>query len=154
MEQKKPISRENWRHQPWELKQMQSLSLDSKKRMSQQRIGGWFEEFGDDVYLSYSGGKDSTVCLELVAQYCAAWGIKLHVAFCDTGLEYPEIRRFAEYNTKKVAEKYRIEISFDRLRPDMNFRQVIIKYGYPVISKEISKIVYGARHSKTKSRHI
>lgn len=65
--EKKPINRENWRHQPWELRQMQSLSLDSKKRMSNQRIDGWFEEFDDDVYLSYSGGKDSTVCLELVA---------------------------------------------------------------------------------------
>ena len=150
--EKKPISRENWRHQPWELKQMQSLPSDSKKRMSQRRIGEWFDEFGDDVYLSYSGGKDSTVCLDLVAQYCSMWGIKLHVAFCDTGLEYPEIRKFVKYNTKKVAEKYGIDISFDRLRPDMNFRQVIIEYGYPVISKEISKIVYGARHSKTKKQ--
>lgn len=150
--EKKPISRENWKHQPWELKQMQILSLDSKKRMSQQRIDGWFEEFGDDVYLSYSGGKDSTVCLELVARYCASYGYNLHVAFCDTGLEYPEIREFAEYNTKKVAEKYGIDISFDRLRPDMNFRQVIIEYGYPVISKEVSGIVYGARHSKDKKQ--
>lgn len=131
---------------------MQSLSLDSKKRMSNQRIDGWFEEFGDDVYLSYSGGKDSTVCLELVAQYCKMNGYKLHVAFCDTGLEYPEIRKFAEYNTKRVAEKYGIEISFDRLRPDMNFRQVIIEYGYPIISKEVSKIIYGARHSKDKKQ--
>lgn len=147
---KKLISREDWRHQPWELRQMQALSLNSKKRMSEQRIKGWFEEFGDDVYLSYSGGKDSTVCLELVAKYCASYGYDLHVAFCDTGLEYPEIRKFAEYNTKKVAERYGINVSFDRLRPDMNFRQVIIEYGYPVISKEVSKIIYYARHSKDK----
>ena len=147
---KKMISREDWRHQPWELRQMQALSLNSKKRMSEQRIKGWFEEFGDDVYLSYSGGKDSTVCLELVAKYCASYGYDLHVAFCDTGLEYPEIRKFAEYNTKKVAERYGINVSFDRLRPDMNFRQVIIEYGYPVISKEVSKIIYYARHSKDK----
>lgn len=150
---KKPISRENWRHQPWELKQMQALSLESKKRMSERRIDGWFEEFGDDVYLSYSGGKDSTVCLELVARYCASCGHNLHVAFCDTGLEYPEIREFAEYNTNRVAERYGIDISFDRLRPDMNFRQVIIEYGYPIISKEISGYVYGARHSKDKKQN-
>ena len=146
------VGRENWIHQPWELRQMQSLSLDSKKRMSSQRIDGWFETFGDDVYLSYSGGKDSTVCLELVAEYCASHGQSLHVAFCDTGLEYPEIREFAEHNTKKVAEKYGIEISFDRLRPDMNFHDVIIEFGYPIISKEVSKIVYGARHSREKKQ--
>ena len=127
-----------------------STLVKFKKRMSEQRIKGWFEEFGDDVYLSYSGGKDSTVCLELVAKYCASYGYDLHVAFCDTGLEYPEIRKFAEYNTKKVAERYGINVSFDRLRPDMNFRQVIIEYGYPVISKEVSKIIYYARHSKDK----
>lgn len=152
-EDKKPIRRENWRHQPWELKQMQALSLDSKKRMSDRRIDEWFGEFGDDVYLSYSGGKDSTVCFDLVARYCASYGKNLHVAFCDTGLEYPEIREFAERNTKKVAEKYGIEISFDRLRPDMNFRQVIIEYGYPIISKEISSYVYGARHSRDKKQN-
>lgn len=152
--EKKPISRENWKHQPWELKQMQSLSLDSKKNMTLRRIDGWFEEFGDDVYLSYSGGKDSTVCLELVAGYCASCGYNLHVAFCDTGLEYPEIRKFAEDNTKRVAEKYGIEISFDRLRPEMNFKQVLTKYGYPVISKEVSKIIYGARYSDKKQSYI
>ena len=37
---KKMISREDWRHQPWELRQMQALSLNSKKRMSEQRIKG------------------------------------------------------------------------------------------------------------------
>ena len=54
-ENKKPISREDWRHQPWELRQMQALSLDSKQRMSERRINGWFEEFGDDVYLIREG---------------------------------------------------------------------------------------------------
>lgn len=151
-EKKKRVSRENWRHQPWELRQMQSLSLDSKKRMSLQRIDGWFEKFDDDVYFSYSGGKDSTVCLDLVAGYCASHGRNLHVAFCDTGLEYPEVRKFAEENAAKVAEKYGIEISFDRLKPNINFRQVIIEYGYPVISKEVSKIVYYARHSRDKKQ--
>lgn len=151
-EKKKRVSRENWRHQPWELRQMQSLSLDSKKRMSLQRIDGWFEKFDDDVYFSYSGGKDSTVCLDLVAGYCASHGRNLHVAFCDTGLEYPEVRKFAEENAAKVAEKYGIEISFDRLKPNINFRQVIIEYGYPVISKEVSRIVYYARHSRDKKQ--
>ena len=47
------VGRENWIHQPWELRQMQSLSLDSKKRMSSQRIDGWFETFGDDA-VSYT----------------------------------------------------------------------------------------------------
>jgi len=108
--------------------------------------------FGDDVDFSYSGGKDSTVLLEMVAEFCKEYGYILHVVFCDTGLEYPEIRMFAESNAKRIAQKYGVEMHFVRLKPDMIFRDVIIEYGYPVISKEVSKIIYGARHSKDKEQ--
>ena len=148
----KVTGRENWRHQPWELRQMQSLPLGAKKRMTFDRIKGWYEAFDENVYFSYSGGKDSTVLLEMVAVFCKEYGYTLYVAFCDTGLEYPEIRIFAETNAKRIAEKYEINMVFVRLRPDMNFRDVLIEYGYPVISKEVSKIVYGARHSKDKKQ--
>lgn len=92
----KVTGRENWRHQPWELRQMQSLPLGAKKRMTFDRIKGWYEAFDENVYFSYSGGKDSTVLLEMVAVFCKEYGYTLYVAFCDTGLEYPEIRIFAE----------------------------------------------------------
>lgn len=144
--------RENWKHQPWELRQMQSLTLRAKKRMTFDRVKGWYEEFGDDVYFSYSGGKDSTVLLEMVAEFCKEYGYTLYVVFCDTGLEYPEIRKFAEQNARRIAEKYGIKMQFVRLKPDMIFRDVIIEYGYPIISKEVSKIIYGARHSKDKKQ--
>jgi hypothetical protein len=120
--------------------------------MTFDRIKGWYETFDENVYFSYSGGKDSTVLLEMVAVFCKEYGYTLYVAFCDTGLEYPEIRIFAEANAKRIAEKYGINMVFVRLRPDMNFRDVLIEYGYPVISKEVSKIVYGARHSKDKKQ--
>ena len=120
--------------------------------MTFDRIKGWYEAFDENVYFSYSGGKDSTVLLEMVAVFCKEYGYTLYVAFCDTGLEYPEIRIFAETNAKRIAEKYGINMVFVRLRPDMNFRDVLIEYGYPVISKEVSKIVYGARHSKDKKQ--
>lgn len=74
---------------------------------------------------------------QMVAVFCKEYGYTLYVAFCDTGLEYPEIRIFAEANAKRIAEKYGINMVFVRLRPDMNFRDVLIEYGYPVISKEI-----------------
>ena len=54
--------------------------------------------------------------------------------FIDTGLEYPEIREFV-----KTFE------NVEWLKPKMNFKQVIQKYGYPFISKEVSNCVYGAR---------
>lgn len=65
----KVTGRENWRHQPWELRQMQSLPLGAKKRMTFDRIKGRYEAFDENVYFSYSGGKDSTVLLEMVAVF-------------------------------------------------------------------------------------
>lgn len=53
-------------HTKEELWQMQSLPLRTKIRMSQQRILEWYEKNDGLVYVSFSGGKDSTVLKHLV----------------------------------------------------------------------------------------
>lgn len=123
------------KHTLSDLYQMQSLSLDSKISMTRRRIQGWIDEFGEDgVYVSFSGGKDSTVLLHLVRQDYP----NIKAVFIDTGLEYPEIRQFV-----------RTFSNVDILIPKMNFRQVIEKYGYPFISKEVSETVdYARRYVK------
>lgn len=112
------------RRELWELKQMQSLPLEAKIQMTRTRIRGWIDEFGEDgVYVSFSGGKDSTVLLDIVRKDYQ----NIKAVFVNTGLEYPSVRKFAE-------SKENVTV----LRPEMNFRDVIIKYGYPVIGKEIA----------------
>lgn len=119
------------RHTIDELRIRQALPLDVKIRMTQQRVREWLDEYGSDgVYVSFSGGKDSTVLLHLVRQICP----DVTAVFVDTGLEYPEIREFVK--------------GFDNvvwLKPKMQFRKVIETYGYPFISKEVSEAVEGAR---------
>ena len=57
------------KHTIGDLYQMQSLPLSAKIRMTQYRIREWVEYYGDDgVYISFSGGKDSTVLLH-IAKY-------------------------------------------------------------------------------------
>lgn len=107
-----------------DLKQLQALPLDIKIKMSKNRIREWIREWGESgVYVSFSGGKDSTVLLDLVrSEYPNIEGV-----FIDTGLEYPEIRDFVK--------------QFDNItwiKPKLNFKQIITKYGYPIISKEVA----------------
>jgi 3'-phosphoadenosine 5'-phosphosulfate sulfotransferase (PAPS reductase)/FAD synthetase len=97
---------------------------------SKKRIEEWFNYCNGKVYVSFSGGKDSTVLLHLVRSlYPEVLGV-----YSDTGLEYPEIRQF-------VKETENIII----IRPKMLFTEVIQNYGYPIISKEIALTIYYAR---------
>ena len=110
---------------------MQSLPLSIKIRMTQYRIREWVDYYGaDGVYIAFSGGKDSSVLLHIAREMYP----EISAVYVDTGLEYPEVREF-------VKRQENVEI----IRPKMNFRQVIIKYGYPMIGKEVAGCVYGAR---------
>ena len=114
-----------------ELHMLQGLPLKVKVEKTKQRIKEWVEYYGEDgVYVSFSGGKDSTVLLKIVRELYP----NIPAVFCDTGLEYPEIREFV-----KGFE------NVEWIKPKMNFRQVIEKYGYPMISKEVAECVSGAR---------
>lgn len=157
-------------HQPTDLKQMQSLPLEAKILMSQDRIRAWYETwkrfeifdeetgktrfetvavegwdepplkeseyvrsvYDGQVYVSFSGGKDSTVLKHIVdSMYDDVPSL-----FVNTGLEYPEIQKFA------MSQKNVITV-----RPDKRFDEVIKNYGYPVISKEVSKYIKEARRA-------
>lgn len=111
-----------------ELSQLQLLPLDIKIKKTQQRIREWVEHFGEDgVVVSFSGGKDSTVLLDITRKLFP----NIKAVYFDTGLEYPEIRKFVK--------------SFDNvdwMKPDLTFKQVIEKFGYPFFGKEIAECLY------------
>ena len=112
-----------------DLRQRQALPLQAKIYMSQARIREWYDHFDGNVYISFSGGKDSTVLAHLVHDLYP----EVPLVFSNTGLEYPEIQAFA----RKMGAEF--------VRPKMMFSEVISKYGYPIISKEVSKTIYCAR---------
>lgn len=120
------------RHSIGDLQQMQSLPLDAKIQMSKRRIRDWYEHWDGQVYVSFSGGKDSTVLKHLVETTAGVYDVP--VVFVDTGLEYPEVRRFATERADVV------------VRPEMRFDEVIKTYGYPVASKEVAQKVYELRN--------
>jgi len=119
------------KHDISELRQLQKLPLDEKVERTKVRIKQWVEHYGiDHVYVSFSGGKDSSVLMDIARKMYP----DIKAVFLDTSLEFPELRDFVK--------RYD---NVEYIKPKMNFRQVIEKYGYPVISKEVSECVYGAR---------
>jgi 3'-phosphoadenosine 5'-phosphosulfate sulfotransferase (PAPS reductase)/FAD synthetase len=110
---------------------MQSWSLERKIEVTQTRIIEWYEKFKGNTYVSFSGGKDSTVLLDLARRIYP----DIEAVFIDTGLEYPEVRQFALSQENII-----------KIKPEMNFKKVIEKYGYPLISKEVSRDISAARN--------
>lgn len=118
------------KHTMSDLYQMQSLSLDSKVRMTASRIKAWVKEFGEEgCYVSFSGGKDSTVLMDIVRNQMGYSNIP--AVFVDVPTQYPELKEFA-----KTWDNVEI------IRPKISFMEVCDKYGFPLISKEISKRFY------------
>ena len=114
-----------------ELYRLQALPLDEKIAIAQKAIREFVEHFGvDGIYISFSGGKDSTVLIHLCRQlYPDLVGL-----YSDTGLEFPEIRDFVQ--------------TFDNITivtPKMHHREMLKKCGYPVGSKEQAEWIYRIR---------
>jgi 3'-phosphoadenosine 5'-phosphosulfate sulfotransferase (PAPS reductase)/FAD synthetase len=114
----------------WQLQQRQAQPLEIKEQLTLARIKAYYEQLNGQVYVSFSGGKDSTALLHLVRRRYP----DVPAVFVDTGLEYPEIREFV-----------RTVENVTWLKPKMPFTQVIEKYGYPVISKEVSQKIREVR---------
>lgn len=120
-----------------ELRELQALDLEHKLIITRGRIQEWYEHWDGRVYVSFSGGKDSTVLLNIVRSMYP----EVPAVFCDTGLEYPEVRSFA-LSWPNVVKR----------TPKMTFKQVIEKYGYPVISKRQADILHELRDQNLSER--
>lgn len=119
-------------HDRQRLKELQELPLERKIGITVARIIEWYKHYNGNVYISFSGGKDSTVLLDIARKIYP----DIKAMYVDTGLEYPELKQFVK--------------SFDNIqiiRPEQNFKSIVIEYGYPVISKEVSECVEQAKKS-------
>lgn len=121
-----------------DLQYFQAMPLSMKVDLTRNRIRDWVREYGEDgCYISFSGGKDSTVLLDIVRNVC---GYKrIPAVFVDVPTQFPELREF-------VKTFDNVEI----IKPKISFVEVCEKYGFPLISKEVSECVEGARKYLTR----
>ena len=97
------------------------------------KIQSVFRQYGiENFYISFSGGKDSTVLSWLIDQ--AAPGNQIPRVYADTGIEYNMVRDFV----KEQAEK---DDRIVMIRPSVSIKKSLEEDGYPFKSKLHSALV-------------
>lgn len=97
----------------------------------------------DKFYLSFSGGKDSTILHYLLDE--ALPGNKIPRVFINTGIEYLAIVDFVK-KLQKTDDRIVI------IAPSKPIKPTLETYGYPFKSKEFSKLTYLYRQQKAKGQ--
>ncbi len=94
------------------------------------KIRSTIEKYGEEsFYISFSGGKDSTVLSHLVD--LAVPGNRIPRVYANTGIEYEAVREF-------VLELQRDDDRIVIIKPSVNVKQSLERDGYPFKSKEHS----------------
>lgn len=127
------------KHTRAELAELQALPLEEKVLRTQTRIIEWYLKHKGKVYVSFSGGKDSTVLLHIVRQIYP----DVPAVYCDTGLEFPEVKKHVKRFDNVVI-----------LRPKMSFREVLEKYGWCYPGKMAAHAIHYAKEGKQWAKNI
>lgn len=106
--------------------QRSAMPFEDKLSLTIRRIIDWYKYWDGDVYVAFSGGKDSTVLLHIVRSlYPNVPGV-----FSNTGLEMPEIVKFARSMPNVIG-----------VVPKKPFNRVIKEDGFALVSKQTAKMI-------------
>jgi 3'-phosphoadenosine 5'-phosphosulfate sulfotransferase (PAPS reductase)/FAD synthetase len=122
----------------YNLNYYQKLDFFDKVKLTNQLITEFYNKNNGKVTVSFSGGLDSTVLLHIARTAIPS----IKGVFSNTGLEYPEIVAFV-----KTFD------NIDIVKPKMRFDEVISKYGYPVISKRVSRFISDLQNPTDKNEN-
>jgi 3'-phosphoadenosine 5'-phosphosulfate sulfotransferase (PAPS reductase)/FAD synthetase len=126
------------------------LDFETKLTNAQHRIEDLYNATNGQCYLSFSGGKDSTVILAIIKQ-CIEIGTLpqegIKAIFCNTGIELNATVDFVNW----VKENYYSNVEI--IRPTVNFDWVIKNKGKPMRSKIKSDYIH-RYHSGAKGLYL
>lgn len=125
---------------------MQRMPLELKIDKTIKVIEDAIYECGKDfIYISYSGGKDSTVLSHIIR---TKYPNILHI-FSNTTNEYPETIEHIEWEKKFNNMNLITVLPYNKKGECMNFKKVVEKYGYPMFSKEVACAIRTYRRAKS-----
>lgn len=125
-----------------QLLQSQTLPLNDKIGIAQALIAKALEL--GSACLAWSGGKDSTVLLDLVRQFAP----DIPVIWNSTGVEFPETWPFI----RRMADEWHLDLHVARPEPGINFWWCVEKYGWPLFSKDIRQSTHRAARQLSKRK--
>lgn len=136
------------------LKSLHEMNLESKITQTKYLLKEAIITFGlNSVYISYSGGKDSTV-LSHIAK--SMYPNILHL-FANTTNEYPETIEHIKWEKEENNTNIITVLPKDAHGEIWTFKKVVEYYGYPIFSKRISNAIRTYQHAlsgRTKNNSI
>lgn len=126
------------------LTSLREMNLESKIIQTKYLIRCAVMEFGlDKVYISYSGGKDSTV-LSHIAK--SMYPDILHL-FANTTNEYPETIQHIKWEKEENGTNIITVLPIDAKGDTWTFKKVVETYGYPMFSKRVANAIRTYQHA-------
>ncbi len=124
-----------------ELQRRQAWPLEKKIGESLDRISEFYDYYKGYVYVSFSGGKDSTVLLHLIREFYP----EVPAVYVIT-MDDPLLIDFVKHTPNVTL-----------IKGKMTYTDVIKQYGYPVGSKKVSKAIRTLQNPTDKNqaaRHL
>lgn len=128
---------------------MKFQPYELKPSFSMYRVYEWYRFWNGEIYISFSGGLDSTVLAYIVCQAYRKYSLrgKIPLVFSDTGTEYPEIRKFVGEYVEWLKWKFpELDIVLETIKPKHSFKWVCENKGFPLISKDTAGKIRKLRH--------
>jgi hypothetical protein len=135
-----------------QLKQMQAWPHSQKIQTSQSKILEFCIKNDFNISVSFSGGADSTVLMDLI---CRVWDFTrdqhkdkpLLVIYANTSNEFITMKKHVEKMKIYFEQQYNIIIDLQIVSPKdgMSYDKVVKEIGYPIASKKIARMVRDVR---------
>lgn len=109
-----------------ELSIKKKYPLKKKIEHTKKRLKEFYEFTNGNCFISFSGGIDSTVLLHIARSIYP----DIKAVFSNTTNEDPDLIKFV-----KTIE------NVTTVHPKMNFKQVVKKFGFPLVSKRVSRSI-------------
>ena len=129
----------------YKLEMLKALPLDLKIKKSQLLLQEAFCKYGNNIYVSYSGGKDSTVLSHLARNIQPD---VLHI-FSNTSCEYPETLEHIKWEKESNGMNIIIVRPYDKYGKPWNFKRVVTDVGFPMFSKVVANAIRTYRRAMT-----